>query len=114
MSKLNLRPVMAVLASVFMTACATNSEAINQAGAEAAAASQVGQAILVAERPPQPAPEKLPADCHAKETIGTSPNERLDVALTRADDALSRQIARTERCVDLADQRIVILSGGPK
>lgn len=46
----------------------------------------------------------LPDDCRVLSRAGVREGDRLDVALLKADRALSRQNGRTTRCADWYDQ----------
>ena len=77
-----------------LAACARNDHkqrlrAVTEARAERAAARRL---------PP------LPADCRTPAHAGVREGDRLDVAVLKLDDALTQQIARTERCADWYDQ----------
>lgn len=76
-----------------MTACGQTESARIQAAGEA-----VGEA-----RAEQVLPD-LPEDCRRLSYSGVREGDRLDVAVLKADAALSRQNARTTRCADWYDQ----------
>ncbi|MEP3892493.1 MAG: hypothetical protein ABJN52_00640 [Litorimonas sp.] len=80
---------MALLIPLFCAACAQT----DLPRLEAAAAS-LGTSQAIPALPP------LPADCRKHARSGIKEGDRLDVALLKADDALTRQNARTTRCAD--------------
>lgn len=83
-----------LLIPIFLVACGqTDRERID------AAAQAVGEARAAYVWP------KLPSDCRRTSRSGIRQGDRLDVAVMKADQALSRQNARTRRCADWYDQQ---------
>lgn len=78
-----------------LTGCASSgsSRLLNQAATAEAKADVVDAAISEARKIPE-----RPADCRKKEYSGVTIGERLDVAWLKAERALGRANARTDRC----------------
>lgn len=97
--------------AIFLSACETTSplDRIGQAAGTTADAGQVDAALAAARHLPD-----LPADCREEERSGVTLSDRLDVAVLRGDQALTRANQRVRRCAgwhdDLRASRIA--SGG--
>ena len=78
---------------VFLSACGQTDTARIQAAAEATGAARA-EALL----------PDYPDDCRRLSYSGVRAGDRLDVAVLKADAALTRQNARTARCADWYDQ----------
>ncbi len=76
----------------FLSACATDKERAEQAGAT------LGTIVALQSWP------DLPGDCRRQERSGVRSGEPLDMALIRTDRALGRANARVRRCADWHDQ----------
>jgi hypothetical protein len=83
---------MVLLMMVCLSACGPNDLSRIEASAQS-----IGQARAAAVWP------DLPPDCRRTARHGIQPGDRLDVAVLKADAALSRQNARTLRCADWYD-----------
>lgn len=77
--------------TVSLAGCAAGR--IAESAGQRAAAQQVGEAVRVASKLPE-----NPADCKLKERSGVLLSDRLDVALVKTDQALTRANARVTRC----------------
>lgn len=66
---------------------------IAESAGQRAAAQQVGEVVRIASQLPA-----NPADCKLKERSGVLLSDRLDVALVKTDQALTRANARITRC----------------
>ena len=81
-----------LLISLLLTGCATANKQALEAG------RQNGELEASKQLP------DYPDDCRKTSRSGVRSGERLDVALLRTDQALSRQNARTKRCAAWYDE----------
>lgn len=77
-----------------MTGCAHNNAKIVRESTE----SKTLYESMSAELDRQSKPPRVPTDCKMVEGAGIKLNERLDVALIKADAALMRANSRISRC----------------
>lgn len=89
--------MIALLAMASLSGCATTNDRIAIAATQKAQSGRVGEALSVAGSVDISLPA-WPADCAKHETTGVAPSDRIDVALLKADGAVSRGNARVDRC----------------
>lgn len=88
--------------TVFLASCATNKSRVIAAGK---LSGEIEASKKLAD---------FPTDCRSKARSGVRVGERLDVALLRTDQALTRQNNRTQRCAEWYDELKANIEGQVK